>query len=170
MPAALRRRPIAAAGRHSGRKGNSMCDYSLHHLASRPAKIGDRLVTAEFAHTWTRGFASVDEPSVAVCLRPGTELAFDCEPDYLLPFTRWLPRVRPRKLASKLARFRRVDRERADTHHDALEFHDGTVVLLTRLLPGQRATVLQLPPDLERIAGSDGQVRRRAPADSTPAV
>ena len=31
------------------------------------------------------------------------------------------------------------------THHDALEFPDGTIVLLTRLLQGQHATVLQLP-------------------------
>jgi hypothetical protein len=31
------------------------------------------------------------------------------------------------------------------THHDALEFPDGQVVLLTRLCEGQRATVLQLP-------------------------
>jgi hypothetical protein len=31
------------------------------------------------------------------------------------------------------------------THHDALEFPDGQVVLLSRLREGQRATVLQLP-------------------------
>jgi hypothetical protein len=30
-------------------------------------------------------------------------------------------------------------------HHDALEFPDGQVVLLTRLCAGQHATVLQLP-------------------------
>ncbi len=30
-------------------------------------------------------------------------------------------------------------------HHDALEFPDGRVVLVTRLVEGQRATVLQLP-------------------------
>jgi hypothetical protein len=30
-------------------------------------------------------------------------------------------------------------------HHDALEFPDGTCVLLTDLLEGQEATVLQLP-------------------------
>jgi hypothetical protein len=30
-------------------------------------------------------------------------------------------------------------------HHDALEFPDGQIVLLTRLCEGQRATVLQLP-------------------------
>jgi hypothetical protein len=31
------------------------------------------------------------------------------------------------------------------THHDALEFPDGEVVLLTNLVKGQEATVLQLP-------------------------
>ena len=30
-------------------------------------------------------------------------------------------------------------------HHDALEFPDGQIALLTRLSPGQQATVLQLP-------------------------
>ena len=55
-----------------------MCDYSLE-LASRPAKVGDKLVSTGFPHTVTRGFASVDEPNVAVCLLPGTELAFDKE-------------------------------------------------------------------------------------------
>jgi hypothetical protein len=55
----------------------SMCDYSLHHVASRPAKVGDKLVTTDFLKTITRGFAAVGEPDVAVCLLPGTELAFD---------------------------------------------------------------------------------------------
>ena len=31
------------------------------------------------------------------------------------------------------------------THHDALEFPDGKMVLLSHLLEGQEATVLQLP-------------------------
>ena len=30
-------------------------------------------------------------------------------------------------------------------HHDALEFPDGEMVLLTHLMEGQQATVLQLP-------------------------
>ena len=49
-----------------------MCDYSLHLVASRPAKVGDRLVTTEFAGSLTRGFSAVGEPKVAVCLLPGT--------------------------------------------------------------------------------------------------
>ena len=51
-----------------------MCDYSLHHVASRPAKIEDKLVTTNLSNSVTRGFAAVGEPDVAVCLLPGTEL------------------------------------------------------------------------------------------------
>ena len=56
-----------------------MCDYSLHLVASRPAKIGDKLVTTKFNNTLTGGFAGVQEPTVAVCLLPGTEVAFERE-------------------------------------------------------------------------------------------
>ena len=56
-----------------------MCDYSLHLVASRPAKVGDKLVTTEFNNSLTRGFAAVGEPHVAVCLLPGTEVAFERE-------------------------------------------------------------------------------------------
>jgi hypothetical protein len=38
-----------------------MCDYSLERVASRAAKVGDRLVTTQFRHTITRGFAEVGE-------------------------------------------------------------------------------------------------------------
>ena len=31
------------------------------------------------------------------------------------------------------------------THHDALELPDESLVLLTHLVPGQKATILQLP-------------------------
>jgi len=122
-----------------------MCDYSLHLVRSRPAKVGDRLITMEFADTVTRGFASANQPAIAVCLAPGTELAFDGEPEYYRPYTRQLLRVRPAKVAGNVARFRRINQDRGDAHHDALEFANGTVVLLTRFCPGQHATVLQLP-------------------------
>ena len=35
-----------------------MCDYSLEHLASRPAKVGDKLVTTTFKHSFTGGFCA----------------------------------------------------------------------------------------------------------------
>ena len=116
-----------------------MCDYSLHLVASRPANVGDKLVSTSFPHTTTRGFASVDDRNVAVCLLPGTELAFEnevrCETAFVLRST----------LGHTVAKFQQVNKGRSDIHHDALEFPDGKIVLLTHLCKGQRATVLQLP-------------------------
>jgi hypothetical protein len=119
-----------------------VCDYSLHNVASRPARIGDKLVTTKFSQSITRGFAAVGEEQVAVCLMPGTEIAFDadvvCEPAFLSFLWK-------KKIGQRLARFRRINTEVPTAHHDALEFPDGKVMLLTRLCEGQRATVLQLP-------------------------
>jgi hypothetical protein len=56
-----------------------MCDYSLDLVVSRPAKVGDRLISTRFPDIMMRGFASIDERDVAVCLLPGTELAFENE-------------------------------------------------------------------------------------------
>jgi hypothetical protein len=119
-----------------------MCDYSLHLVASRPAKVGDKLVTTKFHNSLTGGFAGVQEPSVAVCLLPGTEVAFETEVECERVFNVF----RSQKLISeKVARFRQINMEKQNAHHDALEFPDGQVVLLTRLCAGQHATVLQLP-------------------------
>jgi hypothetical protein len=117
-----------------------MCDYSLEHVASRPAVVADRLIVTSFPNTITRGFAGAGDLNTAVCLRPGTEIAFDNEVRYLHPITHW-----QKAAASRVARFRQIDRHLPHTHHDALEFTDGTVVPLARLVPGQWATVLQLP-------------------------
>ncbi len=118
-----------------------MCDYSLHHVASRPAKVGDKLVSTKFINTPTGGFSAVDNPNVAVCLLPGTEIAFerDVECEAALGI---LP---GRKVGQRLARFRQINRDQPCVHHDALEFPDGKVILVTRLREGQRATVLQMP-------------------------
>jgi hypothetical protein len=53
-----------------------MCDFSLEFVASRPARVDDKLVSTRFDNSFTRGFAAVGGPGVAVCLLPGTELAF----------------------------------------------------------------------------------------------
>ena len=58
-----------------GRKEPQMCDFSLQSVRSRSAKVGDKLVTRDFG-TGTRGFAASDDLGMAVCLLPGTELAF----------------------------------------------------------------------------------------------
>jgi hypothetical protein len=119
-----------------------MCDYSLHFVASRPAKVGDKLVTTKFNNSLTRGFAAVEEPTVAVCLLPGTEVAFETEVECEHVFKVF----RSLKLISeKVARFRQINTQEQNAHHDALEFPDGQIVLLTQLDKGQHATVLQLP-------------------------
>ena len=117
-----------------------MCDYSLHNVMTRPAKVGDKLKTVIFSNTITRGFAAIEEPKVAVCLLPGTEIAFEKEVEYdgLLPFFR-------RKAGARIARFRQVNTDKPTVHHDAMEFPNGKIVLLTKLSRGQNATVLQLP-------------------------
>jgi hypothetical protein len=118
-----------------------MCDYSLHDVASRPAKVGDKLVSTQFPNAITRGFCDPSQPRVAVCLLPGTEVAFEKEVECDASF-RFLP---TRKSTHKVARFRQVNLNRPAAHHDALEFPDGKIVLVTDLCEGQHATVLQLP-------------------------
>jgi hypothetical protein len=118
-----------------------MCDYSLHLVASRPAKVGDKLVTTAFANSLTRGLSAVGEPRVAVCLLAGTEVAFETDVKYDLAFS-LLPN---RTLKERVARFRQIHKDRPDRHHDALEFPSGRIVLIARLRDGQRLTVLQLP-------------------------
>jgi hypothetical protein len=132
-----------------------MCDYSLDLVASRPAKVGDELVTTEFQNSMTRGFAAIGEPNVAVCLLPGTEIAFKNEVEYERFFT-LLPNM---KLGKKVARFRQINVGKPRVHHDALEFPDGETVLLTRLCEGQHATVLQLPASPRPVRAADEQKR-----------
>src|SRR5438045_8802061 len=121
-----------------------MCDYSLHHVATRPAKVGDKLAATKFPNSITRGFAAPGEPNVAVCLLPGTEIAFDanvaCEPSFGIGI---LPN---KKIGQRLARFRQINMDNAVTDHDALEFPERPVVIRTRLCDVQR------PPVLERHA------------------
>ena len=117
-----------------------MCDYSLESVASRPAVVGDKLVSNRFGESITRGFCAVDAPNVAVCLLPGTELAFEREVNFDNMFGAGRETV-----AARVARFRQIDVHEPRVHHDALEFPDGRVMLVTRLVQGQRATVLQLP-------------------------
>jgi hypothetical protein len=118
-----------------------MCDYSLSSVRSQPARVGDKLITRNFG-TGTRGFCAAQDSDVAVCIMPGTELAFADE--VLCDATGWLP-WRRRVIAHSTAIFRQVNKGKLAMHHDALEFPDGRIVLLTLLREGQKATVLQLP-------------------------
>ena len=116
-----------------------MCDYSLHAVATRPARVGETLITTTFRGTSTRGFASESEPAVAVCMMPGTELAFAEDVKY---DNRW---IWTRSTEWRVGKFNQIDAHVPDRHHDAIEFPDGSHVLVTQLCGGQRATVLQLP-------------------------
>jgi hypothetical protein len=125
-----------------------MCDYSLESVASRPAKVGEKLVSTQFRNSITRGFAPVGEPGVAVCLLPGTELAFEKDVEYEPRFHLF---HQNEKIAERVAQFRQVNPNELHRHRDALEFPGGRIILLTRLRPGQIATVLQLPAAAAKI-------------------
>jgi hypothetical protein len=123
-----------------------MCDYSLMNNASRPAVVGEKLVTKNFG-TGTTGFCPAGEKdkvdAVAVCVLPGTEIAFETEAKKASGFFDLM--AQPAKSLSKVAVFRQIDKDCSHTHHDALEFSNGQIVKLTSMLEGQCATVLQLP-------------------------
>ena len=116
-----------------------MCDYSLHAVESRPAQVGETLITTTFRGTSTRGFASESEPDVAVCMLPGTELAFAANVKYN---NRW---IWTRTSNFRVGKFGAVDPDIPHRHHDAIEFPDGSNVLVTKLAEGQRVTSTLLP-------------------------
>jgi hypothetical protein len=134
-------------GRWGVREGSSseeffsMCDYSLQHVRSRAAQVGDKLTTRDFG-TGTRGFSAPEDPTTAVCVLPGTEIAFS-EEIALTPAIGLRSQVQ--KTPFKTAVFRQINVHNPRLHHDALEFPDGRMVLLTELCEGQSAVVLQLP-------------------------
>ena len=131
-----------------------MCDYSLHAVMSRPAKVADKLITTSFPNSVTKGLADPSEPQVAVCLLPGTEVAFEQDVKYAHPLL-WF---RHRTIKERVARFRQVNVSITHTHHDAFEFPCGKLVMVTSLIENQTLTVLQLP------------VSKRAAADAEDAV
>lgn len=133
-----------------------MCDYSLQSVRSRPAKVGDRLTTRDFG-TGTRGFAAADDAAAAVCVLPGTELAFNgaVKVSDRCFITDWQVET----LAYATAIFRQVNKKEPMKHHDALEFPDGRIVLLTNLQEGQAATVLQLPAQPTTPTEAEAQSR-----------
>src|SRR5262249_42794206 len=125
------------------------------NVTSRPARVGDNLVTKQFAATCTRGFAAREQPGVAVCVLPGTELAFENEVEWdrLLAIFRRNPRL------GKVVRFRQINPDYPHAHHDAIEFPNGKIVLLTKLREGQKATVLQLPASSQGLDRAQERAR-----------
>ncbi len=156
-----------------------MCDYSIGSVENRKAVVGDKLVSTKFSSI-TRGFSAVGEPSVAVCVLPGTELRFNSNvrykkgtkyrsmlEDMAITFSNLFSPNRTIKAATAI--FRQATnscdansalgiayRDDSWCHRDALEFPNGQVVLLTNLVPGQRAVVLQLPAEAKVRTLPDG--------------
>ena len=132
-----------------------MCDYSLHNVKSRPAKVGDKLTTRNF-NTGTRGFAAPEDARTAVCVLPGTELAFAEE---VRCGASGLFGLGVTAVNHMTAIFRQINKDEPRAHHDALEFPDGQVVLLTELVEGQEVRVLQLPAQPTTAAEAAAQER-----------
>ena len=132
-----------------------MCDYSLQNVRSRPAKVDDKLTTRDFG-TGTCGFAAAEDATVAVCVLPGTELAFS---RVVTVRAVGLPFWRTRRISHTTAIFRQVNPHAPRVHHDVLEFPDGQTVLLTHVCVGQKATVLQLPAQPKTAAEVEAQKR-----------
>ena len=132
-----------------------MCDYSLQSVLSRPAKVGDKLTARNFG-TGTRGFPASNALTFAVCVLPGTELAFSDEVKIpAVGFLAW----RGQTIGHATAIFRQIRKNEPRAHHDALEFPDGQLVLLTELCEGQEATVLQLPAQPTTVVEEEAQRR-----------
>ena len=77
---------------------------------------------------------------------PGTELAFEENPKSESAYG-----FGYKRLLHKVARFRQVNKDQPNVHHDALELPDGEIVLVTKLAGGQHATVLQMPASAREI-------------------
>ena len=95
---------------------------------------------------------------MAVCLLPGTEVAFENEVKYERFFALF-PSMKFGKLGKKVAQFRQINVGKPSVHRDALEFPDGETVLLTRMSEGQHATVLQLPASGPPVNAAERQKR-----------
>ena len=93
-----------------------MCDFSLQSVRSRPAKVGDKLVTRDFG-TGTRGFSAAEDLGLAVCVMPGTELAFAgevaCLPAGLLGW-------KTKTISHRTAIFRQVNKDKSASRRDRI--------------------------------------------------
>jgi hypothetical protein len=118
------------------------------------------VITTTFRGTSTRGFASESEPAVAVCMLPGTELAFAEDVRY---DNRW---IWTRSINFRVGKFGAIDPDVPHRHHDAIEFPDGSNVLVTQLCEGQRATVLQLPVSQQAAEHAKSTAETSAPTRS----
>lgn len=125
-----------------------MCDYSLEAVKNRKATVGDKLVTQRF-YSHTTGFVDPSTADTAVCIMPGTEIAFDAPISKLGSYATPLADREVIDTGFTVAKFVQIHRDLAHTsyHKDGLEFVDGSQVLINDLVVGQKASVLQLPAE-----------------------
>ena len=133
-----------------------MCDYSLQNIRSRPAKVGDKLTTRDFG-TRTRGFAAAEDRWSGGLRSSGNRACVFRAVTVTDP--RFIVGWKVETLGHATAIFRQVNKNEPMKHHDALEFPDGRIVLLTKLSEGQEATVLQLPAQPTTAAEANAQKR-----------
>jgi hypothetical protein len=124
--------------------------------------FADKLKTHHF-NSGTRGFAAPEDAATAVCVLPGTELAFADEVRSEVGWGWFGLRVRTHKYTTAV--FRQINKDNPRTHHDALEFPDGQIALLTDVFEDQEATVLQLPAKAATPAEAEARNEWHTSAD-----
>src|SRR5258708_12780979 len=103
----------------------TMCDYSLHNVKSRAARVGDKLTTRNFG-TGTRGFAAQEDATTAVCVLPGTELAFSRE---VACTASGFLGLGARRMTYQTATFRPANQAQPPAHHPPPHFLAPQTVL-----------------------------------------
>jgi hypothetical protein len=86
---------------------------------------------------------------VAVCLQPGTELAFETNVRYRAAW------FRSHTVSFNVAKFCKLAPKNPIQHHDALALPDGSTVLVNTLVRGQRVQVLQMPVTESRLRAKE---------------
>lgn len=107
-----------------------MCDYSLEHYQSRPARIGETYETTRFT-SGSIGFIEPGVATVAVCMACDTKLALSRIPAHL--------QSRLAVSETATATFTRLD---SGLYRDGVRFDSGASVSLQELGIGVRAQIV----------------------------
>lgn len=107
-----------------------MCDYSLEHYQSRPARQGEEYVTHRFA-SGSIGFVAPNEPSVAVCMT--------CDMRLKLQGLPVLMQARLKVALVEVVTFTRLD---SGLYRDGVRFDNGQLLSLQDLGPGLKAELV----------------------------
>ena len=120
-----------------------MCDYSLEHYQSRPARQGEEYVTNRFP-SGSIGFVVPGDQSVAICMTCDMRLKL-----HSLPI---LMRARLNVTDTEVVTFARLD---TGLYRDGVRLSNGRTLSLQELGPGIKAQVVDALADplLVRPAG-----------------